>query len=138
MTGATGGCLCGRVRYHTTGEPLAGIACHCRDCQYVSGGAEANVVVYPRAAVTVFGGGYTTFRSRAASGQGVWRAFCPDCGTPLFAGNEAHPEVLSIKAGTLDDPSHFTRQGHIWTASAPSWHLMEPQLPKATGNPEGL
>jgi hypothetical protein len=40
----TGGCLCGRLGYRVDDKPLAGIACHCRDCQYLSGGAEANVV----------------------------------------------------------------------------------------------
>jgi hypothetical protein len=135
---AEGGCLCGRARYRIKGEPLAALACHCRDCQYLSGGAEANVVAYPRDRFRLLAGEERVYRSTAASGTGVWRSFCPSCGTPLFAGNDAHPEVVSIKVGTLDDPGGFRRIGHIWTGSAPPWHLMEPDLPRIAGNPEFL
>src|SRR5439155_7686682 len=36
-----GGCACGAVRYRLTAEPLIVHACHCRDCQRLSGGAFA-------------------------------------------------------------------------------------------------
>jgi hypothetical protein len=138
MTTAEGGCLCRRVRFRIDDDPLAAMACHCRDCQYLSGGAEANVVVYPRDRFHRLSGEERTYRSVAESGTGVWRSFCPDCGTPLFAGNDTHPEVISIKVGTLDDNSGFHRMGHIWTASAPPWHLMEPGIPSAPKNPQFL
>jgi len=28
-----GGCLCGSVRYRTTGDPVAATVCHCKFCQ---------------------------------------------------------------------------------------------------------
>jgi hypothetical protein len=34
--------------------------------------------------------------------------------------------------------SVFIRQGHIWTNSAPAWHLMEENLPKSEKNPAFL
>ena len=37
----TGGCLCGAVRYESTGEPGFALLCHCRDCQRQSGSAYA-------------------------------------------------------------------------------------------------
>lgn len=37
-----GGCRCGKIRFLVEGEPLGGVACHCRDCQYMVGGS-ANV-----------------------------------------------------------------------------------------------
>lgn len=135
MTETTGRCLCGGIRYRISAAPLAALACHCRDCQYVSGGAEANVIAVPAAALAIKGAP-KRYESPADSGSGVWRSFCPDCGTPLFAGNSAHPDFVSVKAGSLDDPSAFQRQAHIWTASAPPWHLMEDGLPKLPGNPQ--
>ena len=38
-----GGCLCGDIRYKVNGEVLGSAACHCRDCQYVCGGAASYV-----------------------------------------------------------------------------------------------
>jgi len=34
-----GGCACGAVRYRLTAPPLIVHACHCRDCQKLTGSA---------------------------------------------------------------------------------------------------
>ncbi len=34
-----GGCSCGAIRYKLTNTPLIVHACHCRDCQRVTGSA---------------------------------------------------------------------------------------------------
>ena len=35
----SGGCRCGSARYRCSAEPTFTGHCHCRDCQYASGGA---------------------------------------------------------------------------------------------------
>ena len=34
-----GGCYCGNVRYAIDGDPVMKAQCHCRECQYITGGA---------------------------------------------------------------------------------------------------
>ena len=35
---ATGGCYCGQLRYEIDGPLEATLQCHCRECQYITGG----------------------------------------------------------------------------------------------------
>ena len=35
---ATGGCYCGALRYSIDGAAEAMLQCHCRECQYITGG----------------------------------------------------------------------------------------------------
>ena len=49
----TGGCLCGRVRYESGGEPQFSLQCHCRDCQRASGSGYVAAVRVPSAAFRI-------------------------------------------------------------------------------------
>ena len=49
-----GGCYCGNVRYAVEGDPMMKIQCHCRECQYISGGSPNVTLAIPDA-----GFGYT-------------------------------------------------------------------------------
>jgi len=40
----SGHCYCGKIHYHVAGEPVIKVQCHCRECQYLSGGG-ANVTI---------------------------------------------------------------------------------------------
>jgi len=135
MAKFTGGCLCGAIRYEADGEPVTAGACHCRDCQYVSGGGPAHVLVMAAGDVKMTKGEPRIYFSLSEAGHTVGRSFCEDCGTPIFAQNAARPGFLSIKAGTLDDPSLYRPRGHIWVKSAQPWHHIDPALPTIKGDP---
>ena len=135
MAKMRGGCLCGAVRYEIDGEPFAMGACHCRDCLYVSGGAPANVMILPRAAVTITKGAPRAFTNKSARGNDVSRSFCADCGTPLFSETAAQPQFLAVKAGSLDDPGQFKPIANIWVSSAQPWAHIDPGLARFDKNP---
>ena len=136
MPSQKGGCACKAVRYELTTEPVVSGACHCRACQYASGGGPAYAMMVPRDGVKVTGKP-AIWSSVADSGTKVAREFCATCGTPLWSHNAGTPEILALRVGTLDDPSVFESAGAIWVSAAQPWHPIDPDLPQWDGNPEG-
>jgi len=131
-----GGCACGAIRYECEGEPLFSLNCHCRDCQRETGSAFAPILAVLRATFTLTQGSPTYFELTADSGQTTKRAFCSDCGSRLFGEPSSRPDIVTIRAGSLDDPSAFRPNQDIFTASAQPWDHMNPELPKAAKLPE--
>ena len=130
----TGGCLCGRVRYEITEEPVSTANCHCRTCQKAVGAAYFPGLFVPAKALKI-AGEYKEYASIADSGNTMYRAFCPECGTALFGRNSRFTEIRPVSAVTLDDPSVYHPQKDIWISSAQAWDLMDPGIPKFEGNP---
>ncbi len=134
MKAIEGGCLCGAVRYKAAAEPMLTRACWCRVCQYLASGNSTINVVFAKDAITVTGE-LKDYASTADSGSRMHRRFCPSCGTQLFSESEARPHLLIVRAGTLDDPEIAKASGVIWTASAPSWGYIDPNVPHFEGQP---
>ncbi|HUW80475.1 MAG TPA: GFA family protein [Acidocella sp.] len=130
----TGGCLCGMVRFSISATPIITRQCWCRDCQYLASGNATVNVCFPADAVQITGE-TSAFNSTAASGNQMVRRFCPGCGTPLTSAAVARPHLLFIRAGTLDDPDLAKPAMNIWTASAPSWACIDPNIPAIAGQP---
>jgi hypothetical protein len=118
-----GGCLCRAVRYEIAIEPVFQVACHCRDCQYASGGSPAFVAVVPKAAFKITRGQVRTYWNKGDSGADVGRSFCEACGAPLFSEPKGIGDFVAVKVGSLDDPSAFRVQADIWMKSAQPWHV---------------
>jgi hypothetical protein len=134
-TSFSGGCACGAVRYECSVEPMMSLNCHCRDCQRASGSAFAAVMAVPKAAVTITGEP-KFYEVQAESAHTVGRGFCATCGSPLFITLSAWPEIISIRAASLDDPSYYRPASDIWTDSAQPWDYMNPELPKFPKGPQ--
>ena len=132
----SGGCLCGAIRYESRAEPLFSINCHCRDCQRTTGTAYAPVLAVPRDALSISQGEPTYYTSQSDSGETVSRGFCPECGSGIFSKLSANPDIVGLKAASLDDPSWFRPTVDIYTDSAQPWDVMNPDLPKVPKMPQ--
>lgn len=125
----TGGCLCGATRYESSVAPVLELNCHCRDCQRISGSGYFPVLFVPKDALTITGE-VKYYDAKADSGRAISRGFCPSCGSQMFGKVELRPDLMAIRAGTLDDPSLFHPSADIYTDSAQHWDFMNPNLPK--------
>jgi hypothetical protein len=128
-TATTGGCLCGAVRYEYTGALGPSSYCHCRDCQHVTGSAFNVGVRCELGQFRLVRGAVREYSKRADSGTVLTRAFCGDCGSPLFTSSPAHPAHVYIKAGSLDDPRPVLPAHQSWLDSAVPWSRIDPALP---------
>jgi hypothetical protein len=136
MTGFTGGCLCGAVRFKSTADPQIVGHCHCVDCRKSSGTGHCTHLVIPEAAFSVTGA--VTFYDRAAdSGNIVSRGFCGRCGSPIYSTNSGMPGVVFPRASVLDNPEAVTPQMIVYASRAPAWDHMDRALPSFAIMPEG-
>lgn len=123
-----GGCYCGAVRYETEGEPVLKAQCHCRECQYISGGAPNMFMLMPRERFRYTKGAPKTFK-RTDIDPAVTREFCADCGTHLTT-RRPGLDPLIVKVGTLDDPAAFgSPVMAIYTCDIQPFHLIPDGVP---------
>ena len=130
-----GGCYCGKVRYVAEGEPMMKAQCHCRECQYITGGATNMFLLMP-----VGGFKYTKEApkqfSRSDLDKPVTREFCAECGTHVVTRPRGLPAVV-VKVGTLDDPSLFGGpQMAIYTIDKQPYHHVPEGMPAFERLPE--
>ncbi|WP_147106222.1 GFA family protein [Tateyamaria sp. syn59] len=104
----TGGCLCGQVRLVATGAPDRVGICHCLDCRKHHGALFYAAAIFPETAVHITG----TFSEYEG------RAFCPHCGSSVFARSEGEIEV---HLGAFDAPDQFVPQYELWTERREAW-----------------
>ena len=108
---ATGGCLCGRVKYETT-RPLEDVLqCHCENCRRLTGNFVAGVRTNTED---------LQIESRDDAFQ--WYdleyaryGFCQGCGSTIFYQAADRRDTTSVMVGTLDDASRLQLH-EVWFA----------------------
>jgi hypothetical protein len=70
-----------------------------------------------------------------SSSPGKERVFCSNCGSPLFSRLLARPELLRLRAGTLDTPLPVRPQAHIFAASKAEWDDILDGVPQYAERP---
>lgn len=123
----TGRCLCGEARYRSPGPTLFAIVCHCRDCQRASGSAGVPVMGVSRGPFASEGP-IKQVRTRGGSGHPAVRHICAQCGSLLFGTPESAPDLVTIYAGSLDDPTLFVPGEAIFVGQRPPWARLAADL----------
>lgn len=130
-TKMTGGCMCGAVRYETTGDPFAVSHCHCESCRKHNGGPVVTLAGYTKDQVEFSG----AKRSLYESSPGAIRAFCQKCGTPLTwegDGGELGP-IIELHLSTFDEPAALKPTSHAFYPERISWFEIADDLPRYEG-----
>jgi len=124
----TGGCACGTIRYEIPGEPFFMNHCQCLDCQRKSGTGHGSYLTFAADGVKLSGEA-THWDIVADSGKVKTRAFCPRCGSPVYLRFSAMPQIFTIHAASLDEPSRFKPQVVTYRMRAQTSDYIDPALP---------
>jgi hypothetical protein len=69
------------------------------------------------------------------SGNQKTHGFCPSCGSPVYLTFAAAPDLFTVHAGSLDDPSRYKPQIVTYTIRGHAWDHVDPALAKLARMP---
>jgi hypothetical protein len=124
-----GGCLCRQVRWKAQGEPINVRYCHCRQCQLAMGAPYFARALFAQDAVSVEGN-----VEQYPSSDRLWRVFCRECGTRLFA-RRTDGSVMGIALATFDDPEAYAPTEHVFVSEKIAWLPLCDDLPQFDQRP---
>ena len=122
----TGGCFCGAVRYELTGDAVLQLLCFCRDCLKNAGTDGYAGYMVKEADFHLTSGNPTVHTKTSKGRRKVHRHFCGICGSNLWGVTEFG--LISVSAGTLDNPDLFKPAKKVFTSDAPHWARIPEQL----------
>ncbi len=129
---ATGGCLCGAVRYEITGALRGVINCHCRMCQRLHGNFGPHTKAPKKAISLVKRDGLAWYKTSEVARRG----FCRECGSSLFW-EPFEQDATGIIAGSLDSPSGLKSIGHIFVGEKADFYEITDTLEQFEGSSDG-
>ncbi len=111
---ASGGCLCGAVRFSIRGKLRSITVCHCAMCRRACTSVGAYTACAPDA-IAISGSKLRWYRSSPIARRG----FCTRCGSQLFW-EPIDGDHVSVSLGSLDEPSELLVGEHIFVAHDPT------------------
>jgi hypothetical protein len=121
MVALYGGCRCQTFRYElaSVSLPLT-YACHCLDCQTMSGSAFALQMIIPQSRFSPAGEliewAHPNRRSTTTRQQ-----FCATCKTRIYSTSDERVGILTLRAGTLDESASLKPIAHMWVKRKQPW-----------------
>ena len=122
---STGRCMCGAVTFTVAGELRPVVNCHCHRCRRWSGHYWAASAA---AADTLEVADRDATLRWFSPTDGVEYGFCATCGSSLFWRLSNRPDLVSISAGCLDQPTGLHTAAQIWMTEHGDYHPPLPDL----------
>ena len=117
-----GRCHCGYITFEAEIEPDKTLLCNCTDCQTFSGSAFRVHAFTREDAFRLLSGEPKIYVKTAESGNKRPQAFCPECGTHIYAAAVgAGPKVYAIRMGSIRQRDQIVPQTQWWSRSAQPW-----------------
>lgn len=124
---ATGGCLCGGVRFEVHDTLLDAVNCHCSKCRRFHGHVGAYTATDRGNLVLIQSETLKWFCSPTDETPNVHRGFCGNCGSSLFWDPRGKPRI-SIAAGAIDTPTGLATTGHVWVSQKGDYYAISDDL----------
>ncbi|NML47487.1 GFA family protein [Ramlibacter sp. G-1-2-2] len=127
----TGACHCGQITYEAEVDPERSGICHCTDCQVLTGTAyRVSIPTLPGTFRLLTGKPSVYLKTTADSGARRRHAFCPNCGSPVYASaDEDNPSTRGVRVGGLAQREQLAPRRQIWCQSALPWSQDIADLP---------
>jgi hypothetical protein len=129
---ATGGCLCGAVRYQINGPLRDVLNCHCDMCRRLHGNFGPHSKARKADIEITEDNGLAWYKSSDVARRG----FCRLCGSGLFW-EPFDFDKTGIIAGTLDSPTGLKTVGHIFVEEKADFHEITDSLPRFEASSSG-
>lgn len=121
----SGHCLCGAVRFRTSGKLREVIACHCSQCRRQTGHFYAATNVQDDGLAVEGAESVTWYRASETASRG----FCRTCGSALFWKGDGS-DYTSIMAGAFDQPTGLKIGVHIFCADKGDYYEIADDAPQ--------
>ncbi len=119
--------MCGAVTFTVADELRPVVNCHCHRCRRWSGHYWAATAAATDALEVTDSESSLRWYSPA---DGVEYGFCARCGSSLFWRLADRPDLVSLSAGCLDQPTGLHTAAQIWMAEHGDYHPKLPDLPE--------
>lgn len=133
-----GSCHCGKVQFEADNVDVNKVAlCNCTDCQKLSGGAfRVNVFIEEKNLKFLQGqDDVVEYVKTSQSGNKRAQAFCPKCGTALYATSASKDNrMYGIRISTLTQCKEFVPKRQGWMKSRCTWLSDLDKIPGSEGN----
>lgn len=116
----SGKCLCGAVTYEVEGSPIVVAQCHCDECRRLSGTGHTIGAMFSTELVSL-SGTLSEFKYLSDKESEVTKAFCANCGSPIYGANSRIPDHLTLTLGTMDDAPGLDVQVVIFERDKKHW-----------------